>query len=151
LGLSLVVAYLSDKTGVRLPFILFGDALLIIGLAILLHGSSDFSTEYAGICLVSMGAFSAGAIVVCWYLMNLHGHVSRSIGAGWMIGFGNCGGVVAPFAFISTDAPWYHTGYSLLMAMTVLNAAAALGYGGLVWRERKLGKTTTEHGHLMSL
>jgi hypothetical protein len=101
------------------------------------HGSGNFSTQYAGICLVSMGAFSTGAVVICWYLMNLRGHAERSIGSGWMIGFGNCGGVVAPFMFVSDDAPLYHTGYSVLIAMASLEVVAATGYAALVWLHRK--------------
>jgi MFS family permease len=139
LGLSLVMAYMSDRTRVRLPYILFGNAMIIIGLALLLtmHGTEHFSSEYAGICLVSMGSFSAGAVIVCWYLMNLQGHRERSIGSAWVIGFGNAGGIVATFAFLSKDAPFYRTGYWILMVMVIVGTLSSLLYAALVQRERR--------------
>ncbi|KAL1969447.1 hypothetical protein VTN77DRAFT_8885 [Rasamsonia byssochlamydoides] len=154
LGMSLLMAFMSDRTRIRVPYILFGDALLIIGLALLLtlHGSEHFSAEYAGICLVSMGAFAAGAIIVCWYLMNLQGHVQRSIGSAWMIGFGNAGGIVATFAFLKKDAPYYRTGYWILMAMTIVGTVSALIYAALVQREKRAAiKEGNEKAKLLSL
>ena len=100
------------------------------------HGREHFSLEYAGICLVSMGAFCAGASIVCWYLMNLQGHIQRSIGSGWMISFGNTGGIIAAFAFLKKDAPFYHSGYSAIMSTTVVGVLAFMIYGGLVLRDR---------------
>jgi hypothetical protein len=96
-GLCLVTAYISDKIQLRYPFVILGYAILITGLAILrtVHGKAHFSAEYAGVCLVSMGTFCAGASIVCWYVMNLQGHVQRSIGSAWMIGFGNTGGIIS--------------------------------------------------------
>ena len=137
--LCLVTAYISDKIQLRYPFVILGYAILITGLAILrtVHGKAHFSAEYAGICLVSMGTLCAGASIVCWYVMNLQGHVQRSIGSAWMIGFGNTGGIIATFAFLKQDAPFYHAGYSAIISTTVVGVAAFLVYGGLVWKERR--------------
>jgi hypothetical protein len=138
-GLCLITAYTSDHVQLRCPFVLLGYAILITGLAILttVHGKEYFSAEYAGVCLVSMGAFSAGASIVCWYLMNLHGHVQRSIGSAWMISFGNTGGIIATFAFLKRDAPFYHSGYSAILSTTAVGVIACLIYGVLAWRERR--------------
>jgi MFS family permease len=141
LGLCLVMAYLSDRTDLRFPFVLFGNALLIIGLAILMTIHHNFSLQYAGICLVAMGAFGAGASIVCWYLMNLQGHKQRSIGAGWMISFGNTGGVLAPFTFLAKFKPYYTTGYTICMAIAVVGTVAALAYAALVLLEKRKGGT----------
>jgi hypothetical protein len=139
LGLCLIMAYLSDRADIRFPFILFSQALLIVGLAILLsvHGKSHFSAEYLAINFVSMGAFGAGASIICWYLMNLHGHVQRSIGSGWMVSFGNIGGIVATFAFVKADAPLYTTGYWTLMAITLLGLAMTILYALEVRRAKR--------------
>lgn len=144
-GLALSIAYLSDRTRLRLPFILFSQALLITGLAILMAGPRRFSVQYAGICLTSMGAFSSGAVIVCWYLMNLQGHKQRSVGSAWVISFGNTGGILAPFAFLSKYAPKYHTGYSICMSVVVTGTAATLCYAALVVaKRRKVGNTVSE-------
>jgi peptidoglycan/LPS O-acetylase OafA/YrhL len=84
-----------------------------------------------------MGSFGIGGIIVCWYVMNLRGHVERSIGSAWMICFGNCGGIVATFIFLKKDRPYYHSGYSICLAMTALCAASSACYLFLTWRERK--------------
>ena len=137
-ALCLLMAYFSDHIRVRLPFVLFGTALTIAGLAILMTVHHSFSAEYAGLCLIAMGAFSAGPIIVCWYVMNLKGHEERSIGTAWMISFGNTGGIVATFAFLAKEAPRYHTGYSIVMAFTCLGALAALLYAFLILRENRM-------------
>ncbi|EFY87332.1 allantoate permease, putative [Metarhizium acridum CQMa 102] len=136
-GLCLVLAYLSDRTDLRVPYVLVSGAILITGLAILLTIHANFSLQYAGICLVCMGALGAGPSVICWYLMNLTGHKERSIGSAWMISFGNTGGILAPFAFLPHDAPYYRLGYSLCMAITVLGIVATGCYALLVLRERR--------------
>ncbi|KAI2780626.1 putative allantoate permease [Daldinia loculata] len=153
LGLCLVLTYLSDRTDSRLPYIMFPIAVLIAGLAILMTTHSNFSVQYAGLCLVCMGAFSAGPVVICWYLMNLQGHKQRSIGSAWMISFGNTGGILAPFAFLPRDAPYYHPGYSACMAVAAVGVAANLCYALLILRERRRVQHDggTEKTHDLSL
>lgn len=138
LGLCLITAYISDHVQLRYPFVILGYAILITGLAILntVHGKEYFSAEYAGVCLVSMGAFCAGFSIICWYLMNLQG-VQRSIGSAWIISFGNTGGIIATFAFLKRDAPLYHSGYSVILSTTAVGVVAFLVYGGVVWRDRR--------------
>lgn len=151
LGLCILTAYFSDKWAIRYPFILFGDLLIIIGLAIMLttHGAGHFSAEYLGICFITMGAFTSGAVIVCWVLMNMQGHKERSIGSGFVIGVGNAGGIVAVFCFTKDDAPLYKRGYWILMAMALAGTLVTVVYGLVVARERRRqiqteGKTDKE-------
>lgn len=139
LGLCVVVAYFSDRLNIRLPFILLGQILIIIGVAIMLttHGKSHFSAEYLGICFITMGAFSSGAVIVCWVLMNMQGHKERSIGSGWVIGVGNAGGIVAVFCFTKDDAPLYHRGYWILMGITLAGVVLTLLYALVIVRDRR--------------
>ncbi|KAI1142729.1 MFS general substrate transporter [Hypoxylon sp. FL0543] len=138
-GFSIVLAYFSDKFRIRSPFIFLGFTSLIIGLSILIttHGKSHFSAEYAGVCLTAMGAFGTGGIIVCWFIMNLQGHVERSVGTGWMVCFGNAGGIVATFCFLKKDAPYYHTGYSICLGMGALCGVSCICYALLIWREKR--------------
>lgn len=137
LGLCLVLAYLSDRTDMRLPYVLFSGALLMGGLALVMTTHGRFSAQYAGLCLVCAGALSAAPTIICWYMMNLHGHKERSIGSGWMISVGNTGGILAPFAFLQSDAPHYRPGYAICMAVAALGLVTALWYALLVVRERR--------------
>ena len=137
LVLCIIVAYLSDLHRLRSPYILGCTILTLIGLALLISIHNFFSVQYLGIHLVSMGAFAAGPIVVCWYVMNLQGHAERSIGSAWMIGFGNTGGIVATFTFLAADAPKYTKGYTICLAVTAVGVVAGAGYAALVWRDNK--------------
>lgn len=60
--------------------------------------------------------------------MNLGGHHRRAVGSAWQIGFGNIGGIIAVFAFLSKDAPYYLTGYSICLAFTTLSILACISY-----------------------
>lgn len=152
LGLCVIMAYFSDRTKIRLPYILFGQALLITGLAILIAAPRRFPIQYAGICLVCMGAFGSGAVIVCWYLMNLQGHRQRSVGSAWMVSFGNTGGILAPFTFLAKYAPRYHTGYSICISVVALGAATTLCYAGLIVAERRgLGEKANQKRKYLSL
>ncbi|KAF2463074.1 MFS general substrate transporter [Lindgomyces ingoldianus] len=133
----IIVAYLSDKIGMRFPFVAFGLALAIVGLGILMNVHHHFSVQFGALCLVAMGAFIAGIAIVCWYVMNLHGHLERSIGTAWMISFGNTGGILATFTFLAADAPYYKKGYSICMGSICLSAASTACYALLILRERR--------------
>lgn len=142
LALCLLMAYLSDRTGLRSPFIGVGLGLTIAGLAILITVHDRFSAQYAGLCLVAMGAFSAGPIIICWYIMSLNGHVNRGIGSAWMNSFGNTGGIVATFVFLAKAAPRYHSGYSILLAFSCLGSLVTALYMACVWRQVKRFQAT---------
>jgi MFS family permease len=139
-GLCIILVWLSDRTNLRLPFVLFSGALIIIGLATLMTVHTGFSVRYLGINLVCMGALSAGLGIVCWYLMNLRGHKERSIGSAFMISFGNTGGILAPFAFLTKYAPYYHTGYAICIGVTALGLTATFLYTLLILRRNRTSK-----------
>jgi MFS family permease len=136
-GLCIVMAWLSDRVNLRLPFVLLSFALVITGLSILMTVHAGFSVRYLGICLVCMGALGAAPSIVCWYLMNLQGHKARSMGSAFMISFGNAGGIVAPFAFLPQFAPYYRTGYAICMGVTVLGLVATALYTLLVLKKNR--------------
>jgi len=146
LGLTLIMAYLSDRINLRTPFIAFGIALGIIGCAILINIHHSFGPEYLGICFMAMAGFATGPIIVCWYVMNLRGHTERSIGSAWQIGFGNAGGIIATFTFLSKDAPLYHTGYSINIGSVCICALASTLYGFLIWKENRTLKSVSGDG-----
>ncbi|KAI1177947.1 putative allantoate permease [Nemania sp. FL0916] len=148
LGLCIVLAYLSDRTDLRLPYALFSGALTIAGLAVLITTHGNFSAQYGGIFLVCMGAFTAAPTIICWYLMNLQGHKERSIGSGWIISFGNTGGILAPFTFLSSSAPYYRSGYAVCAGVSALGVVATICYALLILKERTKGPRTM---HKLSL
>ena len=148
---AFLVATLSDVTAHRFLFAFVPTLLALAGTAILFTIHHNTHTEYAALFLVAMGTYTAMPIVLCWVAMNLRGHLQRSIGIAWMIGFGNCGGIVATFAFLSRDAPEYRTGYAVLLGFLSLAAVTQAGYAGLVWSgERQKQSSVEKDGHFGS-
>lgn len=119
-------------------------ALTIIGLAMLMTIHHHFPAQYAALFLFAMGVNTTGPLITCWYVMNLHGHMERSVGPAWAISFGNCGGIIATFTFLATDAPYYHMGSSLCMGMVALGSVAAAIYGLLLWKHNKRARMVAE-------
>lgn len=138
------MAYVSDRSRLRSPYLAFCIVLTVVGLAILISVHDSFSAEYGGIHLIAMGAFAGGPLVLCWFVMNLHGHVERSIGTAWIIGFGNTGGIVATFSFLATDAPRYTKGYTVCLAVSMIGLLAVVIYGFLLSRENRKLRATLE-------
>ncbi|ERF68098.1 hypothetical protein EPUS_06909 [Endocarpon pusillum Z07020] len=134
---SVLIAFISDRLQHRFVFILIPLALGISGSAILLRVHNNVDAQYGALFLLAMGIYAAMPVVICWFTMNLQGHHARSVGTAWQIGFGNLGGIVAPFAFLSRDAPYYRTGYALLMSMICLAVVSAAAYFLALWRENQ--------------
>jgi predicted MFS family arabinose efflux permease len=125
---AMVIAYASDKSRHRFAFAIFPILVAIAGFAILLSVHDNKHVQYAALFLVTMGTYSAMPVVVCWFNMNLGGHHRRSVGSAWQVGFGNIGGIIAVFAFLSKDAPNYVTGYSISVAFICLSALSCVVY-----------------------
>ncbi|KAJ5723911.1 hypothetical protein N7488_001946 [Penicillium malachiteum] len=125
---SMVIAFCSDRLKHRFVFTVIPICVAIAGFAMLLgiHGHRD--AEYGALFLVTCGAYSAMPVIVCWFAMNLGGHHRRSIGTAWQVGFGNIGGIIATFAFLSKDAPDYTTGYSICIAFSCLSIISCVIY-----------------------
>jgi len=79
--------------------------------------------------------------------LNLGGHHRRAVGTAWQIGFGNIGGIIATYAFLAKDAPFYTRGYAICVGFICLSALSCCVYFAAVWgankhreRERMLGR-----------
>jgi hypothetical protein len=110
-----------------------------------IHGKEHRAAEYGALFLVTSGAYSAMPVIVCWFSMNLGGHHRRSVGSAWQIGFGNIGGIIATYSFLSKDAPYYRTGFSICISFCCLSILACVAYGiALVYENRKRQNTPVE-------
>jgi len=63
---AMTIAYFSDKTKHRFAFTLLPIFVAIAGFAILLAVHNNTKLQYAALCLVAMGAYSAMPVIVCW-------------------------------------------------------------------------------------
>lgn len=128
-GLSILLAMIAAAARHHLAFVLGSWSLTIAGAGILLNVHHHIPVMYAAVFLITAGLFGGLPIAVMWYVMNLEGHMHRALGTAWMIGFGNIGGIIATFSFRSSDAPYYHEGYTVIMFGIVLAASSAIAYG----------------------
>ena len=65
------------------------------------------------------------------------GHLRRSVGTGWQIGFGNLGGIIATFTFLSSTSS-FNTGYAVCIGFICLSFLANVVYfTGLVLENRR--------------
>jgi hypothetical protein len=128
-GLSMIMAYLSDRTGKRFPFVFFNLLVALAAVvALFTYQGTNNHARYGALCLYAMGVFSAVPIIICWFIMNLEGHKDRAVGSAWQIGFGNCAGFISTFAFPAKDKPTYHLGYSLGIGLLSMSIVAAVMY-----------------------
>ncbi|KAI9036836.1 MFS transporter [Aspergillus affinis] len=132
---SMLVAYLSDKFRHRYIFAMIPLLIALGGLGILLniYGPMHRHVQYGALFLVVSGCFSAPPVLACWFAMNLASHRRRSVGIAWMVAFGNLGGIISPYCFLSKDAPAYRDGYIICIAFVCLSAATASIYLFGVW------------------
>jgi hypothetical protein len=143
----MLIAFCSDFTRHRFVFTLIPISVAIAGFGILITVHHDHKLEYAGLFLVAMGAYSAMPVIVCWFTMNLGGHHRRAVGTAWQVGFGNIGGIIATYAFLSTDAPYYKKGYTICLAFLCLSAASCCAYAvAVLAANRKRDKSPTDVG-----
>lgn len=126
---SMITATFSDMSRHRFAFIIGGICIAISAFAILITVQNNTDVQYAALFLVAMGCYSTMPFMVCWFNMNIGGHVRRSVCSAWQVSFGNIGGIIAVFAFFPSDAPGYKTGYSICIAFTILAMIASILYG----------------------
>ncbi|KAG7290262.1 hypothetical protein NEMBOFW57_000261 [Staphylotrichum longicolle] len=137
-GFAMVVAVASDWAKHRFSFVMGAICIAISGFGILINVHDNLPVQYAALFLICMGTYSAMPVIVCWYNMNLGGHHRRAIGSAWQIGFGNIGGIISTYSFVSTDAPFYTKGYAICVSFICLSILACVGYAvAITWENRK--------------
>jgi len=127
-GFAMIIATFSDKLRHRYAFVLIPIVLALVGYIILLTVHHRTHLQYGALFLAAAGNYAAMPVIVCWFNSNLAGHLRRSVGTAWQVGFGNIGGIIAAFSFLATDAPKYTPGYSLCIAFICLSALASTIY-----------------------
>ncbi|GJE84711.1 MFS general substrate transporter [Phanerochaete sordida] len=148
-GLAMTLAIISDKIGHRFLFTIIPSAISLAGFSILFHVHNNSNLQYAALFLAAAGAYASMPVIVCWYATNLAGHRRRAVGTGWQVGFGNIGGIIAAYSFLSKDAPKYSTGYSICISFVCLSMVACTAYFlHMSWLNRKRDREQDNGPHL---
>lgn len=137
----LVVAYFSDKTGVRGPFLAGSLLLLVIGYAILISvdnlkvrffacfGKFSFGymfVTFAGCKLAdsaivaALGIYPSTGLSMMWLQDNVSRHYKRATMVGFTLCLGNTAGVAVGQIFTAQSAPRYIPGLSVGMGLALL-------------------------------
>ncbi|KAH8106174.1 MFS transporter-like protein [Cristinia sonorae] len=135
---AMFIAFFSDHMKHRFLFSIAPMVISIAGFILLLLPQHNNNLKYGALYLAACGTYSAMPVVVCWFVTNLGGHRRRSIATAWQIGFGNIGGIIAAYAFLTKDAPRFITGYSLCIAFTCLSfVSCCIYYVACIYENRQ--------------
>ncbi|KAF8303429.1 MFS general substrate transporter [Clavulina sp. PMI_390] len=110
----IIIAYYSDKTKTRYPFILFGQTVGLIGFIINISPAPR-GVKYFGMFLCTAGIYGSFPGVVAWLGNNLSPSLKRGIGMALQIGIGNFGGAISSSVYRTKDQPRYILGHSVVI------------------------------------
>lgn len=143
-GVSMILSFVSDWTRMRFPFMALMIFVGITGFAMLLGFEPDqVNARYAACFLICMGMYAALPLSITWFTLNVAGHYRKAVLSGWMIGFGNIGGIPSTFLFETKDAPKYVRGVATCLAMTGWSFLVGLLYFFILYkanRQKRSGK-----------
>lgn len=137
--LALTAALLSDYLKHRFTFIIAGCLVATVGYAILLSMESvPVGARYFAVFAIVGGGYIAQPITLGWLSNNLAGHYKRGAGAALQVGVGNIGGIIASNIYLEGQAPTYHLGFGLGLALVWFCVLAAVVFLLYIMRENKL-------------
>lgn len=136
-----IFGFLSDKFRRRLPFFLTACVIAIVGLAMVLGATENPVVRYVGCFFTASGLYTAMPLIVCWASLNNGSHIRKGCGSAFQIGFGNIGGIIATFIFLSKDAPVYRPGLATSISAVCFAIVTGLVYFYVLRRLNHLKKT----------
>lgn len=144
---TLCVAVTSDIVKHRYSFIMLGCLISIIGYAILLNTARvSIQIRYMALFFIPTGGWIAQPVVISWLNNNMGGHYKRGVGTAAQIGTGNIAGLIASNVYITTEAPFYKTGYSTGLGMILMmGVAATVNLLYCMWENRQRDQGKRDH------
>ncbi len=120
---TIIGSYFADKAGQRGIFMLGFELVAIIGFLMLVSAGKPH-IQYAGtffaasgmtipmnsllyLLILYTGIYPLVPLIGAWTSNNIGGSMKRGVGIAMQVGFGNLGGVIAGFVYLSKDAPRY--------------------------------------------
>ncbi|CAG8405376.1 unnamed protein product [Penicillium salamii] len=137
----------ADKSSWRMPFILIPQCSLIVAFGILFSKAADIDDNialcYFCLCLACFGMYPILPGVNAWNVCNIPNPHKRAVAIGYLICFGNAGGIVGSFIYKADERPQYTTGYGTSLAFTAAGIVAALVLEYSLWSANKRNATMT--------
>lgn len=130
---TVLVPLLSWKLDRRQALMVCSGPPVMLGY-ILFLASADGHVRYGATFLIVTGAFMLGALTNAQVAANVVSDTARSSAIGANVMFGNIGGLVSTWSFLSWDAPDYRIGNGLNLATA--SAVLVLTTLTLLWMKR---------------
>ncbi|KAG6335259.1 hypothetical protein ID866_3834 [Astraeus odoratus] len=120
---TILVGILSDKYGLRGPFVIGGAFVSLLGY-LTLYTQKSANASYAGAVLAAIGVYPTIAVDLAWASSNAGGDVKRGVVLAMVIGLGNLGGICSSFIYL--DPPRFHIGHGTIMGFLSLSILLSL-------------------------
>ncbi|KAK5094662.1 hypothetical protein LTS08_008518 [Lithohypha guttulata] len=117
----LILAYFSDRSGVRGPFLLGGLTCLIIGYAILIS-VDNLKVRFFACFIAALGIYPTTGLSLMWLQDNVARHYKRATMVGFTLTLGNTAGVAVGQIFTAQTGPRYIRGLSIALGLACLAA-----------------------------
>ncbi|KIJ55530.1 hypothetical protein M422DRAFT_24098 [Sphaerobolus stellatus SS14] len=126
---TLLVAYFSDRSAMRGPFICGSMFLVVIGYIILLCNVSNGVKFFA--VFITVAGTSPGIATAITFVVNSFGPMyTRATVMGIFFSFGNSAGIISSNVYPQGDAPRYFRGHAIALAFSALAIILA---GCMTW------------------
>lgn len=139
----ILLAIISDHAKTRGLILLFAAGPLItIAFAVLLTVEAT-GPRYMAIFFGTAGAFTGSPVFVGWIVDNTAGPMVRAIASAFTVSIGSCGGLLATWTYLPSQAPDYRAGHIInLCAGIVVIVVSAVVSVIVRWenRQREQGK-----------
>ncbi|KAF4125409.1 nicotinic acid transporter [Geosmithia morbida] len=133
----LIVAYFSDKTGKRGPYLAGCLLFLIVGYAILIS-VDNLKVRFFGCFVAALGIYPTTGLSLMWLSDNVSRHYKRATMIGFTLCIGNTAGVAVGQIFTTDTAPRYIPGLSIGLGLScVALTVTILMMASFVWVNRK--------------
>ncbi|CAK3799334.1 high-affinity nicotinic acid transporter [Lecanosticta acicola] len=118
----LVIAFFSDRLGVRGPFLIGPLICLIVGYAILISADS-LGVRYFACFLAAIGIYPTTGLSLMWLQDNVARHYKRASMVGLTLTLGNTAGVAVGQIFVTESKPRYIKGMSIALGLACVALA----------------------------
>ncbi|KAL5341375.1 major facilitator superfamily domain-containing protein [Aspergillus crustosus] len=133
---SILIGYLSDHYQTRGWLILATAPLGIAGVGMLeFLPASMPGAKYGALYLAAPGIFAFNPLWITWAVNNAATPTVKAVATGLVFTIGSLGGIMAPWVYLSDDAPQYRQGHAILFAFLFASwgVCAAL----IIWIKRE--------------
>ena len=128
-------AYWSDKSRQRLVPILWGLALLLVGLVgVVVVPPHAAAVRYAALCVLLSGTFIASPLTVAWFSDNIPEPGKRSVVLG-INGWGNLAGVFSSLLFAPRFKPDYTIPFFVTLGLVFMAFVGYAAFRRMIIRE----------------